>query len=77
MPKKAPNTRIVRVRVTDTVTYSREKVVEVEIPRDADEEQVRSAAIAKAENDGRNWDEEQVDNTPYEVEPAEAAPSRA
>jgi len=42
MLREAPMTRVVRMKVSDTATYSREKAVEVEAPHHADKETIQA-----------------------------------
>lgn len=57
-----------RVEVSDTITYTRTKVIEVEAD---DEEDAQNKAIDIACDADTNWfkdmDEEQTDNTPWEA----------
>ncbi len=43
MLRKTPKTRVDRMKVSDTATYSREKTVEVEVPYHTDKETIQAA----------------------------------
>lgn len=54
-----------RVRVSDEVTYARERTLDIEAD---DEDQAIKKALEIALAGGVDWSEERFENTPYEAE---------
>lgn len=60
--------KTIAVRVTDTVTYERWTTVLIDVEDDADLDDAQELAIERARRGDVDWDEDQVDSSPYEVE---------
>ena len=57
----------VAVTVTDTVTYERTALLLIDVDDAEDEDLIEELALKRASDGDLEWDEEQIDNTPYEA----------